>query len=350
MRKLDRASGRRAARRGRSSRTCTGQRLTFLDLVDHLVSRGPGRRRSHASAPRGHELDELRPGVGERRPRADRARPAARGRRAASVDRRPARRRGRSTPDVRATAWPRSAAGNPLFVRQLRLDADRAGTCSAVRTAAGSRSATSTELEMPPTIHALLAARLDLLTREERAVLEPASVIGSRVPARRARRARARTCVRRAVGRAPRRARRSSTSSTASLGTTQTYALPPRPDPRRGLQRAAQADARRRCTSPFADWAEAREPRARPRDGVRGDPRLPPRAGAPVPRRARAAATNTAASSACALRSRLDLGRVGARSPATTWRQRRTCCAARSTCCRSGTSGGSGCCRTSARR
>ena len=31
---------------------------------------------------------------------------------------------------------------------------------------------------LPPTIHALLAARLDLLAREERAVVEPASVIG----------------------------------------------------------------------------------------------------------------------------------------------------------------------------
>ena len=33
-------------------------------------------------------------------------------------------------------------------------------------------------LAVPPTIEALLAARLDLLAREERAVLEPASVVG----------------------------------------------------------------------------------------------------------------------------------------------------------------------------
>ena len=31
---------------------------------------------------------------------------------------------------------------------------------------------------MPPTIHALLAARLDALSREERAIVDPASVIG----------------------------------------------------------------------------------------------------------------------------------------------------------------------------
>ena len=33
-------------------------------------------------------------------------------------------------------------------------------------------------IEVPPTIQALLAARLDLLRREERAVIEPASVVG----------------------------------------------------------------------------------------------------------------------------------------------------------------------------
>ena len=34
------------------------------------------------------------------------------------------------------------------------------------------------EFVVPPSIQALLAARLDLLSREERAVVEPASVIG----------------------------------------------------------------------------------------------------------------------------------------------------------------------------
>ena len=34
------------------------------------------------------------------------------------------------------------------------------------------------EFVVPPSIQALIAARLDLLTREERAIVEPASVIG----------------------------------------------------------------------------------------------------------------------------------------------------------------------------
>jgi class 3 adenylate cyclase/tetratricopeptide (TPR) repeat protein len=70
-----------------------------------------------------------------------------------------------------------AAAGNPLFVEQLlsmlidegvlRREADhwvQAGDLSRLR--------------VPPTIEALLAARLDLLEADERGVIEPASVIG----------------------------------------------------------------------------------------------------------------------------------------------------------------------------
>jgi len=70
-----------------------------------------------------------------------------------------------------------AAAGNPLFVEQLlsmlidngslRLDDGLWITVGDLAT-----------LTVPPTIQALLAARLDLLDREERAVIEPASVIG----------------------------------------------------------------------------------------------------------------------------------------------------------------------------
>jgi class 3 adenylate cyclase/tetratricopeptide (TPR) repeat protein len=74
-----------------------------------------------------------------------------------------------------------TAGGNPLFVRQLlsmliddgRLRRENGGWVAA---------ADVSELEMPPTINALLAARLDLLTREERAVIEPAAVVGSVFP------------------------------------------------------------------------------------------------------------------------------------------------------------------------
>ena len=57
-----------------------------------------------------------------------------------------------------------AAEGNPLYVEQI---------VSMVKERGGDG-----EIVVPPTIHALLAARLDNLTREERAVVEPASVIG----------------------------------------------------------------------------------------------------------------------------------------------------------------------------
>jgi class 3 adenylate cyclase/tetratricopeptide (TPR) repeat protein len=58
-----------------------------------------------------------------------------------------------------------AAEGNPLFVEQML----------AMLTENGSPAA---DLAIPPTIHALLAARLDRLQPEERAVIERASVIG----------------------------------------------------------------------------------------------------------------------------------------------------------------------------
>ena len=70
-----------------------------------------------------------------------------------------------------------AAEGNPLFVEQmvsmlvdngtLRRDGDRWVVADDAR-----------RIVVPPTIHALLAARLDDLAREERAVVEPASIVG----------------------------------------------------------------------------------------------------------------------------------------------------------------------------
>jgi predicted ATPase/class 3 adenylate cyclase len=75
-----------------------------------------------------------------------------------------------------------SAGGNPLFVEQLLsmmiddgvLVQEGDGRWSAI---AGLR-----DVEVPPSIHALLAARLDRLKSEERSVLEPASVVGLEFP------------------------------------------------------------------------------------------------------------------------------------------------------------------------
>jgi class 3 adenylate cyclase/tetratricopeptide (TPR) repeat protein len=70
-----------------------------------------------------------------------------------------------------------AAEGNPLFVEQLVTMLLERGMLvregDAWRTSADLR-----RLEVPPSIHALLAARLDLLEASERAVVDPAAVIG----------------------------------------------------------------------------------------------------------------------------------------------------------------------------
>ena len=71
----------------------------------------------------------------------------------------------------------RAAEGNPLFVEQLismLVDSGQLHRVGDDWVAAADLN----ELAVPPTIQALLAARLDLLAREERAVIEPASVAG----------------------------------------------------------------------------------------------------------------------------------------------------------------------------
>jgi tetratricopeptide (TPR) repeat protein len=70
-----------------------------------------------------------------------------------------------------------AAAGNPLFVEQLTsmlIDTGRITRRDGHWRAVGDLS----DLAIPPTVEALLAARVDDLSPDERAVLEPASVIG----------------------------------------------------------------------------------------------------------------------------------------------------------------------------
>jgi class 3 adenylate cyclase/tetratricopeptide (TPR) repeat protein len=62
-----------------------------------------------------------------------------------------------------------AAEGNPLYVEQMLAMLTENGT---------GNGSSSHDLAIPPTIHALLAARLDRLESEERAVIERASVIG----------------------------------------------------------------------------------------------------------------------------------------------------------------------------
>jgi len=70
-----------------------------------------------------------------------------------------------------------AAEGNPLYVEQMLSMLIDSG---ALRQVDGRwvRADAKAEIDVPPTIHALLEARLDKLGREERAAVEPASVIG----------------------------------------------------------------------------------------------------------------------------------------------------------------------------
>ena len=71
-----------------------------------------------------------------------------------------------------------AADGNPLYLEQMLPDADRPGRRSVTRAADGSRRRRSRDVEIPPTIAALLTARLDRLGHSERTVIERSAVIG----------------------------------------------------------------------------------------------------------------------------------------------------------------------------
>ena len=151
------------------------------------------------------------------------------------------------------------------------------------------------EIVVPPTINALLAARLDNLTREERAVVEPASVIG--------------LVFAEAGGRgdgAATRSRRPSRDHLSDLDRKQFVhpaarrgrsALPVPPQPGSGCRLPESPEAGSgEPPRAIRGLGGAGQPRAWPRDRVRGDPRLPPRAGCPVSIGARAARCARAAS------------------------------------------------------
>ena len=73
-----------------------------------------------------------------------------------------------------------AAEGNPLYVEQMLemlAESDALG-------GDGRGSGSAAEIAVPPTIHALLEARLDRLPREQRAIVEPAAVVGVTFPQR----------------------------------------------------------------------------------------------------------------------------------------------------------------------
>ncbi len=71
----------------------------------------------------------------------------------------------------------RAAEGNPLYVEQMLSMLIESGALRQEGTR-WVRNGEQAEIAVPPTIHALLEARLDALGRAERAAVEPASVIG----------------------------------------------------------------------------------------------------------------------------------------------------------------------------
>lgn len=84
---------------------------------------------------------------------------------------------GLDMPDRTRSMIVEAAEGNPLFVEQLVSMLIDGGTLVQAGSA-WKATRDLVRLEIPPSIHALLAARLDLLDADERHVIEPASVIG----------------------------------------------------------------------------------------------------------------------------------------------------------------------------
>ena len=150
---------------------------TFLDLIDHLTEHASGAVFILCTAR--HELLEAHPTWGEQDGAARIVLGPLSDTDAARVVENLLGRAGMAD-DVRARIVSASE-GNPLFVEQLLSMLIESGQ---LRQEADGWTATSdlSELSIPPTIHALLAARLDALPPSERAVIEPASVIGLAFP------------------------------------------------------------------------------------------------------------------------------------------------------------------------
>ena len=148
---------------------------TFLEFVEHLAEEGEGALALVCLAR--PEFLEIRPGWGER---IERLRIALEPLTEADVGRVVEQLLGDSGVDDAVRARIAAASeGNPLFVEQLlemMIEEGLVRRDGATWVAAGDLSAVS----MPPSIHALLAARLASLGPEEREVIDAASVVGQR--------------------------------------------------------------------------------------------------------------------------------------------------------------------------
>ena len=191
---------------------------------------------------------------------------------------------GSASSGASATRIAAAAEGNPLYVEQIVSMLVETG---AIERGGDGWVATRArrDLQIPPTVQALVAARLDALERRGARGRRPG--VGHRPRLRRRRGLRARRG--RHAGRSPVQTSTSSIRSSSSARLPEEEVVPVRaPDhPRHRLRQPAQARPAPTLHERFVDWAERDQPRARPRARVRGDPRLPPRAGVSLPGRAR---------------------------------------------------------------
>ena len=248
-------------------------------------------------------------------PSCSRSGPSGRACTCGSSRSRPGKRRSSSTPSTRGGILSPElrgrvtevAQGNPLYAEQL------------VAMLAEEARAAAELVSLPPTIQALLAARLDRLDPGRAGGASAGSGRRQGVLARRRGRPRRRGRGPRGDAARPRtpRARRAGRLEHSRPGR---LPVPARPDPGCGLRRDPQANA---CRPPRALRRLARAPRH-----AGGAPRLPPRAGLPLSRRARSARRPRAVA-------RRAGGRAAhGRRPAGAWRA--TTCRPRSTCSSAG--------------
>ena len=247
----------------------------FLDLLDHVLSTSTGAPILLLATAR-HDLLEERPQWGEQsgasrivlRPLSDAA--------AAQVVANLLGTTGLPQ-DVLARIVD-TAEGNPLYVEQLLSMLIDRGALLEVD-GRWVRGAAAVDIDVPPTIHALLEARLDQLGRAERATVEPAAVIGLEFPQAHCPNwpPGGAPCDRRASGDAGAQAVRDlSVTVDASARTASIISWCATPSTT-GCQARARA-----CTS-SSSLGRSRQCRSRPRAGIRGDPRLSPRTGARLP-------------------------------------------------------------------
>jgi class 3 adenylate cyclase/tetratricopeptide (TPR) repeat protein len=149
----------------------------FLDLLENLLDTVENAAVLLVATSR-HDLLETRPKWGERersrrlvlKPLTDEAATQVVGNLLGAA----------GLPDTLIKRIVTAAEGNPLYVEQMLSMLIDSGTVSEEGSAAALKA--DADIVVPPTIHALLEARLDKLERTERAAAEPASVIGMEFP------------------------------------------------------------------------------------------------------------------------------------------------------------------------